>query len=59
MPFKSKAQARAAFSGALGPAMRSKARQWAYETPGGIRSLPPHVRPPRKPTGRHPKTVSR
>lgn len=43
MPFKSKAQARAAFGGYLGKEMKSKAKQWANETPGGIKSLPQHV----------------
>lgn len=33
MPFKSKAQMRGAFSGALGPEMKKKAPQWAAETP--------------------------
>lgn len=32
MPFKSKAQERAAFSGGLGSEMKSKAKQWANET---------------------------
>lgn len=40
MPFTSKAQARAAFSGALGREMKKKADSWAHETPGGIASLP-------------------
>ena len=39
MPFKSKKQMRAAFSGALGSKMKKKARQWAHETPN-IGSLP-------------------
>lgn len=43
MPFKSKAQARAAFGGYLGPEMKAKAAQWEDETPGGIKSLPQHV----------------
>ena len=43
MPFKSKAQARAAFGGALGSEMKQKAEQWAHETPGGIKSLPAHA----------------
>ena len=42
MPFQSQAQARAAFGGYLGPEMKSKADQWAHETPGGIKSLPKH-----------------
>jgi hypothetical protein len=41
MPFKSKAQMKAAFGGYLGPEMESKARQWAEETPN-IKSLPEH-----------------
>lgn len=44
MPFKSKAQARAAFAGALGSEMKSKARTWAQETPGGIKHLPARVK---------------
>lgn len=43
MPFKSKAQARAAFGGYLGPTMKAKAAQWEDETPGGIKSLPQRV----------------
>ena len=43
MPFKSEAQARAAFGGYLGPEMKAKAAQWEDETPGGIKSLPKHV----------------
>ena len=42
-PFRSKAQSRAAWSGALGPEMKAKAQQWADETPGGISSLPDRV----------------
>lgn len=41
MPFKSKAQMRAAFGGYLGAEMKSKATQWANETPN-IKSLPYH-----------------
>ena len=41
MPFQSKAQMRAAFSGALGPEMKAKAKQWASETPNP-KSLPQH-----------------
>ncbi len=33
MPFRSKAQQRAAFSGALGPTMQRKAPAWAAKTP--------------------------
>ena len=44
MPFHSKAQARAAFAGALGPEMKAKAREFAHATPGGIKSLPDHVK---------------
>jgi hypothetical protein len=43
MPFTSKAQARAAFSGALGPEMKGKAKQWADETPD-MKALPEHVK---------------
>lgn len=32
MPFKSKAQARAAFSGALGSKMKKSAKEWADKT---------------------------
>lgn len=42
MPFESKAQMGAAFSGALGPEMKAKAEEWAHETPD-IKSLPEHV----------------
>lgn len=42
MPFKSKAQERAAFGGYLGPVMKAKAKQWAKET-SNIKSLPEHV----------------
>ena len=41
MPFKSKAQMKAAFSGALGPKMKKAAREWAHKTPD-IKSLPEH-----------------
>ena len=41
MPFKSTAQMRAAFGGYLGAEMKSKAKQWADETPN-IKSLPEH-----------------
>lgn len=44
MPFKSKRQMRAAFSGALGPEMQRKAKQWAAETPN-IKKLPNKVKP--------------
>ncbi len=43
MPFASRAQMRAAFSGALGPEMKAKARTWAHETPN-IKSLPAHAK---------------
>lgn len=43
MPFKSKAQMRAAFSGALGSKMRERAETWAHETPD-IKGLPDHVK---------------
>ena len=43
MPFKSKAQMRAAFSGALGPTMKKKARTWADETPDP-KGLPDHTK---------------
>lgn len=38
-PFRSRSQMKAAFSGALGQEMHSKAKQWAAETPS-IKSLP-------------------
>jgi len=46
MPFKSKNQMRAAFGGYLGPEMKSKAKEWARETPD-IESLPNKKRPAR------------
>ena len=39
MPFKSKAQMKAAFGGYLGKEMKSKAQTWAKETPN-IKKLP-------------------
>ena len=42
MPFKSKAQERAAFGGYLGEEMKHKALTWAHETPN-MKSLPEHV----------------
>jgi hypothetical protein len=42
VPFKSKAQMRAAFGGYLGPEMKSKAKDWADETPN-IKNLPKKV----------------
>lgn len=47
MPFKSKAQERAAFSGALGPKMKARAKQWADETPNQ-KALPEHVKKTKK-----------
>jgi len=41
MPFQSKAQMRAAFGGYLGSEMKSKADEWAHETPD-IKHLPAH-----------------
>jgi hypothetical protein len=41
MPFQSKAQMKAAFSGGLGPEMKKKADTWAHETPN-IKKLPEH-----------------
>ncbi len=41
MPFKSSSQLRAAFGGYLGKEMKSKAPQWAKETPN-ISKLPTH-----------------
>jgi hypothetical protein len=42
MPFKSKAQQRAAFSGALGSKMKKRAKLWAEHTPN-IEDLPEHA----------------
>jgi hypothetical protein len=42
MPFKSRAQERAAFGGYLGAEMKAKAQQWADETPSQ-KALPDHV----------------
>lgn len=42
MPFKSKAQMRAAFGGYLGKEMKGKAKEFADSTPD-IKSLPGHV----------------
>ena len=39
MPFKSKAQMKAAFGGYLGSEMKSKAKEWASKTPD-IKKLP-------------------
>lgn len=41
MPFKSRAQMKAAFGGYLGPTMKRKAKEWASETPS-IKKLPEH-----------------
>ena len=41
MPFKSKAQMKAAFGGYLGKEMKDKAKTWAKETPN-IKKLPEH-----------------
>jgi hypothetical protein len=41
MPFKSKAQMKAAFGGYLGKEMKDKAKAWADETPNP-KSLPEH-----------------
>ena len=43
MPFKSKAQMKAAFSGALGPKMKKAAKEWASVTPNP-KGLPEHVK---------------
>lgn len=42
MPFKSKAQMRGAFSGALGPEMKAHAQEWADATPN-ISDLPERI----------------
>lgn len=41
MPFKSKAQERAAFGGYLGPEMKAKAKEWADMT--NQDTLPKHL----------------
>lgn len=51
MPFRSTAQARAAWGGYLGPEMKDKAESWAHETPD-LKALPAHVKSP-KPLQRH------
>lgn len=43
MPFKSKAQMKAAFGGYLGKEMKAKASAWAAETPD-LKHLPAHKR---------------
>ncbi len=47
MPFKSKAQMKAAFGGYLGKEMKSKAKTWADETPN-IKKLPEHEKDMKK-----------
>lgn len=47
MPFKSKAQMRAAFGGYLGSEMKQKADTWAHETPN-LKRLPMHAKPKKK-----------
>lgn len=42
MPFKSRAQEKAAFAGYLGSEMKSKAKEWASVT--DQKSLPEHVK---------------
>jgi len=52
MPFKSKRQMKAAYSGSLGSMMQRRAPQWASETPN-IKDLPdraPKKKPRRKKT---------
>ena len=51
MPFKSKAQMRAAFGGYLGPEMKAKAEDWARVTEN-IKKLPQHVGKKGKKDGR-------
>lgn len=48
MPFQSKSQMRAAFSGVLGKEMKSKAKEFAHATPD-IAALPGHVKKRKKP----------
>ena len=45
MPFRSKAQMRAAFGGYLGPEMQAKAKEFADATPNP-KALPMHVKQP-------------
>ncbi len=52
MPFKSKSQMRGAFSGALGPEMKKKAKQWAEETPN-IKALPDKKKAKKDHSGGH------
>jgi hypothetical protein len=49
MPFKSKAQAKAAFGGYLGAEMKAKAPEFARATPD-IKALPEHVAKKKKTT---------
>lgn len=48
MPFKSQAQARAAFGGYLGAEMKNKAQEFARATPD-IKALPNHVKKGKRP----------
>lgn len=43
MPFKSRAQEKAAFGGYLGPTMKAHAQEWADETPSQAK-LPEHIK---------------
>ena len=47
MPFTSKAQAKAAFGGYLGPEMKKKAKEFAAATPD-IKALPEHIKKSKK-----------
>jgi len=51
MPFASKKQMKAAFSGGLGSKMKKKAREWAHETPN-IKTLPERVKKKSKKRGK-------
>ncbi len=42
MPFRSEAQSRAAFSGALGPKMKASAKEWASKT--NYKTLPRRIK---------------
>ncbi len=56
MPFKSQAQARAAFAGALGPKMKALAPEFAAKTPS-LKALPARV--PGSGSTRHHLSITR
>lgn len=51
MPFKSKAQERAAFGGYLGPEMKARAATWAAQT--NQKALPERVKKPSTGSSQH------